>query len=172
MLHKVTACSQWLSKSFRFVYFLGWGHKDLCRATTKSSPQVFLNRGTAATCVSHNSTYTAADGHSPYIVSCWKWMMVIIDRSKASLTGSSNDECKGSQQVDSIVWYLVSPLLSQRESPVQHPSSAQGNGNEEFFFSVCLSTRYLPLNPPFVCVCVCKINMTVPFHQVLVSATH
>ena len=94
--------------------------------------------------------------------------MVIIDWSKAYMTGSSNDECERRQQVDSIVWYLVSPLLSQHESPAQHPSSAQGNGKHGNLS--CLSPQSLSLSS--LSVCVCKLNTIVPFHQVLVSATH
>lgn len=109
----------------------------------------------------YNSCYFAADGHSLYIVCWWKWMMVIIDRSKAYMTGSSNDKCERKQQVDSMVWYLASPLLSQRESPAQHPPSAQGNGKHRNLF--CLSPQSLSLYPPFVCVCVCA-HSTQLFH--------
>lgn len=119
----------------------------------------------ATTLVTRNSSGVAADGHSPYIVSQWKWMMVIIDRSKAYMTGSSNDECERRQQVDGMVWYLVSPLLSQHESPAQHPSSAQGNGRHRNFTTVSFFLSSL-------CVCVCALNTTVPFHQVLVPAIH
>lgn len=118
--------------------------------TTEATSSAVKERAT--TRLTHNSSYVAADGHSPYIASRWKWMMVIIDRSKAYMTGSSNDECARRQQVDSMVWYLVSPLLSQRESPAQHPSSAQGNGKHGNLF--CLSPQSFSFYPPFVCVCV------------------
>lgn len=60
--------------------------------------------------MTHNSRYIAADGHSPYIVSSMKWMMVIIDQGMAYMTGSSNDECEGRQQVDRRVGYYNSFL--------------------------------------------------------------
>lgn len=62
------------------------------------------------------------------------------------------------------------PLLSQLESPVQHPSRARGNEKHQNLF--CLSPQFLsPLaHLPFVHVCI--LNTTVPFNQVLVSATH
>lgn len=77
-------------------------------------------------------------------VSSCKWMMVIIDQSKAYMTGSANDKCERSQQVDSI----IPPLLSQHESPAQHPTVLRGMENTESspfttvsFFSSCLCER-------------------------------
>lgn len=35
--------------------------------------------------MTHNSRYITADGHSPYIVSSMKWMMVIIDQGMGSI---------------------------------------------------------------------------------------
>lgn len=70
--------------------------------------------------------------------------MVIIDQSKAYMTGSANDKCERSQQGDSI----IPPLLSQHESPAQHPTVLRGMENTESspfttvsFFSSCLCER-------------------------------
>lgn len=91
--------------------------------------------------------------------------MVIIDHGEVWMT----DECERRQQVDRGVWYFSFPLLSQLESPVQHPPRARGNEKHQNLF--CLSPQFLsPVPLPFVHACI--LNTTVPFNQVLVSATH
>lgn len=92
---QATACAKSYSKSLRRICLFPITERKTSKFVS-CCDQVNFSRGflccrRATTCVTHNSSYIAADGYSPYTVSCWKWMMAIIDRSKAYMTGSSND---------------------------------------------------------------------------------
>lgn len=156
--------SKWFSKSPSWVlHFLlvNWKHQKFLSSYDQGN---FLR---ASTWVTHNTGDVAADGR---IVIWWEWKMVIIDQSKACMTGSSNDKCERRQQVDSV----VSPLLSQRESPAQHPSMCSREWKTWKSFLSFTTVSFFFIIPLCVCVrlYVCALNTTVPFHQVLVPATH
>ena len=69
------------------------------------------------------------------------------------MTGSSNDECWRRQQVDSIVWYFVSPLLSQRDIPSTTSFQCSREWKTRKSFLSFTTVSFLSIPP--LCVCVC-----------------
>lgn len=121
--------------------------------------------------MTHNSRYITADGHSPYIVSSMKWMMVIIDQGMASiwqvhLMMNVREDSRWTEEWDTVTRF--SPFIT---AWVPATTSFLCSRDWKTWKSF-LSLASAPLLPSSLCVCALMLNTTVPFHQVLVSATH